>query len=282
MSRSYALEPEESACEGIARVAGTQLDHAIERLAHPEQPEAVHDARKALKRLRSLLRVSRPLLDERTYRRENSALRDVGRGLSATRDAQALIEALDRLQARRGSELPAASTGELRVALATAVQVTDSEPVLLELQDTLRAVGSRSVTWSPAGGSKRLLRGFARNYERGRTALRRARRDPDVEHLHELRKRAKDLWYGSQLLRREHPQRMKAIGRRAHQLSDLLGEHHDLALLHERAVALEGTRDSELIDAIDRELAALGQQALRRARKLYRRGPRQLRRRLRG
>ena len=61
-SRSYRLEPKEPLPEEIARIARGRIDHAIDELrgktdSTPE--EAVHEARKDLKKLRALLRLAR-------------------------------------------------------------------------------------------------------------------------------------------------------------------------------------------------------------------------------
>src|SRR5207244_130714 len=103
------------------------------------------------------------------------------------------------------------------------------ESVLLALHQARARVDE----WSLAGqgGPERLGPGLEQVYRRGRKALRAARRDPSVENLHELRKRAKDLWHAGQLLQECQPKRAKQLARRAHALSDLLGEDHDLAVL---------------------------------------------------
>jgi CHAD domain-containing protein len=118
-----------------------------------------------------------------------------------------------------------------------------------------------------------------RIYRRGRRAYRTARRDPNSENLHELRKRAKDLWYAAQILRPASPKRMKRLARQAHQLSDLIGEEHDLALLLERARERRDRFDDEasvaiLADLTRRRRDELRQEALRVGKRLYRKKPR--------
>jgi CHAD domain-containing protein len=76
--------------------------------------EAVHDTRKRLKRLRAALRLERSAIGDETYRRENAAFRDLGKRLSAPRDAMVLIETLDELTDRFRDELPPDMTGPLR------------------------------------------------------------------------------------------------------------------------------------------------------------------------
>jgi CHAD domain-containing protein len=104
-----------------------------------------------------------------------------------------------------------------------------------------------------------------------------------VESLHELRKRAKDLWYAAQLLQAARPKRAKTIVDRAHELSDLLGSDHDLAILRERAVgdpSLEPAELEQLEKLIDRRREHLRREALSSAERLYRRKPRKVARRL--
>jgi len=73
------------------------IANAKKALRRPKlDDEAVHDARKALKRARSGLRLLRPL-DEAAYRRENTRLRNAGRRLSGVRDDKVLLARLAEL-----------------------------------------------------------------------------------------------------------------------------------------------------------------------------------------
>ncbi len=81
--------------------------------------------------------------------------------------------------------------------------------------------------------------GLLRSYRRGRRAFKRARKQPTAENLHEWRKRVKDVWYQRRLLRAIFPETMAAHAREAHQLSDLLGDDHDLALLNQVIADIE-------------------------------------------
>jgi CHAD domain-containing protein len=116
-----------------------------------------------------------------------------------------------------------------------------------------------------------------RIYRRGRRALRDADGDPTAENLHELRKRAKDLWHAAQLLRPASPKRTKRLATHAHRLSDLLGNDHDLAVLLERATAQPELFDAgelELLTALaHRRGSVLRRKAIRCAKRVYRRKP---------
>src|SRR5947209_19451407 len=60
-SRRFRLAPDETARGGIARIGEGQLELAISLIdgREGEGPEAIHEARKALKRVRAVLRLSR-------------------------------------------------------------------------------------------------------------------------------------------------------------------------------------------------------------------------------
>src|SRR5688572_14268100 len=59
--------------------------------------EAIHTARKHLKRARANLRLLRDAIGKASYARENAALRDAARPLSGVRDAKVLLETCDTL-----------------------------------------------------------------------------------------------------------------------------------------------------------------------------------------
>ena len=81
---SYGLTfdetPAESVRAGPARAARGRRGR---RSPTGDDPvEAIHDARKRIKKTRALLRLARPGLKTKAYRRRNRELRDTGRGMS--------------------------------------------------------------------------------------------------------------------------------------------------------------------------------------------------------
>jgi CHAD domain-containing protein len=277
--RRYRLRTDESPRAGTTRVVDGQLDRAVRRLHQDE----VHDARKALKRVRTALRLNRQLLGRKRFGELNRTFRDAGRSLSWSRDAEALVEALDELVAQSDDRLAAKRWDRFRTALLQEArpggQAADngrpSEAVAAGLERAREGLD----TWPlpDSGGPERLAGGLKRIYRQGRRAARAARKDSTVENLHELRKRSKDLWYSAQLLHCSSPKRAERLAKRAHRLSDLLGEDHDLALLRQRA-----ERQPELFDPGEHELLIaqievrrrrLCQDSLACAKRLYRRKP---------
>jgi CHAD domain-containing protein len=273
----YRIETDEKPGPAIRRIAGGQLDRVIEELRSDGGSDAIHEARKALKRSRTLLRVARGMIGEDVYRRENAELRSAGRTLSPIRDADALAETLQSL-------------GHGDVAQRISPPPDDgpnpkTEAAVLEATAIVAASRMRVPTWPlPAeAGEGQLAGGLNRIYRRGRRALARVRKKGEDERWHDLRKRSKDLWYAARLLERSCPDRMGKLAKRARRLSKLLGEDHDLAVLQEKlreeGVASQAD-DEQLSRAIAARRETLQRDALRLAKRLYRRKPRKLIRRL--
>ncbi len=291
-ARAFRLRRGEETADGVRRVARGQLDRAGEELDAGTGPRgdldhAVHDTRKAFKRLRALVRLSRDALGDEAYRRENAIFRDAGRRLSSTRDAAVLVQTLDGLAERYRDELDDGAFAGLRDALASEAEaasraLADDRATVDAVQGTLEAARRRVGGWPlPDDGDRAMLApGLERIYRRGRRALKAARQDPDTETLHELRKRAKDLWHAAQVLRPAAPKAMKELGRRAHALSDVIGDDHDLAVLRaaarERHATLAPGELALLEGLITRRRARLQHRALAHGRRVYRRRPARL------
>jgi CHAD domain-containing protein len=267
-ARSFRLREREPVRDGLVRIAIGQVDSAIENLENGSEG-AVHAARKSFKRLRAVLRLARDQLGEEVYRRENRGLRDLGRQLSGARDSEVLLETLDSVTG--ACPAPAGLRESLAGEHALAAQQLGTHSALRELHE----LRDRIACWPLESDEiENLKPGFRRIYRRARRAYSRAQRDPTVENLHELRKRTKDVWYSAQVLRPASPKRMKRLARSAHELSDLIGQEHDLAILAERV------QGDPLAAAIERRREELLTELLPLGRRLYRKRPRKVARAL--
>ena len=269
----FRLDRGEATTEGIRRIVCGQIDAAIDDLgvgALKDPGEAVHSCRKRFKRVRATMRLVRDELGADDYRRENAAFRDLGRRLSGPRDSQVMVQTLDGLCARYASGVPSGAFVRLRAALADDYleaernlreNPTAAGPIIAEL----RAARTRVAAWRfQHDNVSGLAPGFERVYRRGRRAFLAARKDPTDENMHELRKRSKDLWHSAQILGPTAPRTMKRLADRAHRLSDLVGDDHDLAVLSQQA----DQRPERLID--EREAALLHALIARRRRQIQR------------
>lgn len=283
--RAYRLRGDEPIADGIRRVARGQLLDGQQELTSPpsgDAGQAIHATRKRMKRLRSLLRLARGGIGEETRARENAAYRDAGRGLAAGRDAQVLVETLDGLSERAGDALPERITAPLRLRLQRECEDAlrgQSGGVLASASAELEHALARTHDWTFAGDAfSDLAPGLRQIYRRGRKRMRTAIEDPSPEHLHEWRKRVKDLWHATELVCVAKPKALRKTARRAHELADLLGDGHDLHVLrdyveaHPRCFEDEAARHA-LVAVIDRRSGRLCAKALKRGRKLYKRSP---------
>jgi hypothetical protein len=301
--RRFALAAGEPLGEGLRRIALGQLDLAIEALESVEGPatgdgraeRAVHDTRKALKRLRTIVRLLRSELGEQAYTRENTLLRDAGRRLARARDAQVLLDTLDDLLTRQSREL-SRRAGVRRVRARLARERDEAAAAMLKdsvmrsrVLGELRMLRARVGEWrfAESGGIDPIAGSLERLYRQGRMRRQRAERGSgDRTHaMHLWRKCVKDLRYAAEVLN------ARGMARRADDLGELIGEEHDLAVLGERLRAEAGRARSErgagrrtrklLLKLIAKRRKRLRKRALRDGRALYGRSPKKFVKRVR-
>jgi CHAD domain-containing protein len=235
---AFKLKKKESEDEGIRRVAHERAEDALELLRDEDADPvaAVHEARKDMKKVRATLKLVRPEIGDRVYRRENGRFRDAARALSEVRDSQVRAETVDGLAERFADDEPPGGWWAVRSALAGDDDSTGNELELIREQaaDEIES-GDRTIDEWPLDhdGFELLRPGLKRAYSRGRRRYREAKEDTTDETLHEWRKRSKDLWYHLRLLRRGWPEVIETAADEAHALSDRLGDDHDLVVLTE-------------------------------------------------
>jgi CHAD domain-containing protein len=278
------------------------LEGEIDRMA---AARAVHETRKALKRLRALVRLLEDELPEGEFERENAALSDAGRRLAGARDGEVMVSTLEQLLARHPRKLGRRrSLVALHQRLATerdraavSVLLGDSS-ARRELIGEVHALRHRVLQWRLADrpGMAVAEPGLRRIYRQGRRRYRRAARagGDQTRAMHEWRKRVKELRHAAEMLdrgapgggerarrdgrgrggrkrarRRREAARIHRLARRADALGEMLGEDHDLAVFAERL-----RTDSALVVA-RRARKALLRLIAQRRRQLRRRALRQ-------
>jgi CHAD domain-containing protein len=274
-ARQFQLAEGESTGAGVRRIVRGQLDDVADGLDVTDE-QSVHAARKSFKRLRAVVRLTRDQLGDAPRRRENAAFRDAGRELSSARDARVLVDTLDKLDPEGFADLRSALVADYDRATDAAGR-PDEAAVRTAVRDARGRVGRWRLNGNGTAG---LASGLARMQRRGRRAYKAAKKDSSTEHLHELRKRTKDLWHAAEILRSADPKRMDRLAKDAHKLADLLGDDHDLATLGEAAERHRATLTPDELARLDALITEsrghLQGKALRRARKLYATKPRKL------
>ena len=213
-------------------------------------PAAIHDARRCLKRLRALLRLIRPGLADAVYRREAERLAGTGRLLSGARDLFVMQQTLAKLEDRFGA-LPNGAAERLRKLMANgharSRRAAVPRPGAKRLQRLDQA--RRLFTGKAAGGIEleHVADGLEAEYRKARKAFRHAYRDASDEAFHAWRKKVQLHWRHMSLLSRGWPEALSARASEAKELSRLLGEDHDYAVL----LAFVGTLDAARLGPAD-------------------------------
>jgi adenylate cyclase len=235
----FHLKHKESIADGLLRVQNEQLNIAIQELSRRDDDldGAIHEVRKAIKKVRSVLRLMRQALPA-LYRKENCELQQVGRKLSELRDAQALIESLANLEKRYEKELAGVELSPIQRELAqrkvrvsqtvgSTEQLAQFTAKLTEIQTRLKGADMKPVD------AAALTKALAKTVKRARMAHGAAFDEGTPEAFHEWRKRVKDFRYQLDLLHKLWPDVLGAFTDSAKSLEQRLGDHHNLDVLHQ-------------------------------------------------
>lgn len=280
----YAFAPTATSVKKeLRRIARERLDHALRKLDRGHDPnEAVHEARKDIKKLRALIRLVRPAFPD--YKPENAALRDTARLLSGIRDATAMVEACDRLIASYGKDDTGAALFALREHLLDARPEADGTVAerIAKMQVELADAKVRVSGWDlNAKGFDALQGGLKKTYGRARKAMEKARSSRTPEDFHDWRKRVKYHWYHARLLAPVAPDSLASHVVLANRLGDRLGDHHDLVPFRQRLAEapLPEADRSAIAKIVEGESARLEQDAFTLGDRLFDDKPRVLARR---
>jgi CHAD domain-containing protein len=250
----------ESLCEALARVVTEQFDEAlgIAGVADGDAAESVHVTRKAIKRLRAMLRLVRDSVPTDVYRTDNDVLGLVASELGWIRDVWVMAGTLDGLGLSDEEAAPAVATLRARLQARYEIErdaILGNAAHVASIVVQLEHVKKRSKVWMLEGGDpdkplphtfESIAPGLERVYRSGRKALRNAATSPTDTLLHAWRKRAKYLRHQVEALNILGPGELGEQEVQLATLTDQLGQDHDLAVLTHRLV-----RDTALVAGID-------------------------------
>jgi CHAD domain-containing protein len=203
---------------------------------------SIHAARKAIRRLRSILALCRRALEPEVSVIDQK-LKHLGDGLSDLRDAH--VVATSALQLATGDErevwIAVASRLEARrEALLGAALARDPEFAALRAQLSMLAEAVAGLPWDRLG-SMDLVKGLARSARRLAKAERNARQEPHAANSHLWRRRLRRLRMQYQVIRAVRKASPSLLGlpqadpstsiRTLTRLSDHLGRLQDLRML---------------------------------------------------
>ena len=235
---TYRLLTNEPLDDGVKRIVDELAAEAQEYLevGQPaEIPDAVHETRKLCKKARGLARLVRPALGD-SYSPTNRLFRDAARELGPIRDPQAISATFGDLAAVPGllEETVAKKTGDQlieRAEAATSRILENESERISNASELIEEARSLSVGWDIPDEFQPIADGVAKTYKRGRNRFAEAGETRDSDVFHEWRKRVKYLWYQTRLLRNSAPSVLRPLANRLHDLSDALGDSHDLVVL---------------------------------------------------
>lgn len=277
---AFRFKRQESIRDGVRRIADEQIGKTVEELDDSDLSDAgkVHQLRKRCKKLRGLIRLVRPGFED-VYQRENAWFRDTARALSTLRDSKTIIDAFDGLMDHFGDKVGRSEFDPTRRELVARREHLQQEEIDLPqrlgtARERMEQARDRIGGWNGGINRKALAAGLTKTYERCRRDLKQARKSPTPEALHEWRKRVKYHWYHIRLLENAWPELFAAVGEAAKQVSDQLGDDHDLAVL--RSTVLDDPEPfggaeqiEQLAGLIDRRRGQLQKRAFRKGRRLF-------------
>jgi len=285
----YRFRKNESAAKATARIAAEEIETALAELADPQlsMERRIHQARRRCKRIRALLRLTKGALPG-DFRTENLWFRDAARLLSGNRDATSVLAAFDGIAASAEPEAFASVARGLRRQRDELEQATDVDGLLSAYLIRMHKAAERIPHWRfRAKGFAVVRHGLRCTYKKCRDALGKAHddEDPPVELFHEWRKQVKYHWFHVKLLEGSWSAVLGEHAVAARDLSEVLGDEHDLSVLLERVggtpeqFGSAATVDRFIAAARERR-SALRRQAMPSARRLFAEQPKQFTRRI--
>ncbi|MBZ0162620.1 MAG: CHAD domain-containing protein [Notoacmeibacter sp.] len=239
---SFNIDPRKDLTRQVTGIAARQLARMEKEFNVRGEPahQAVHDARKRIKRLRGLYRLIRPAVKS-FARSENARLRGIAQSMSAEREATALIETADKLAARFAGDADAGVLSRLRNALVERRdRIADAGNTGFnaklaaaggECAAARAALGGIALPASRARARKLLVGSLKRSYRDARDGFGKAKQSGAAEDWHALRKLVKHHMMQVRLMSAVRTRTMKRRARALDQLGEFLGDDHDLAVL---------------------------------------------------
>jgi hypothetical protein len=259
---AYRLRKNESVASGLARVVKRELRAGLEQLAS-DQPsdEAIHEARKSIKKVRAVLQLLGPHIHARNGLKR---LRRASRLLAPLRDADAVVSNARAVCARQQLALSARTCSALRdrlkVKKARLKDRARRDRVNNRAANALKRTkqAAKDWDWNHVDASV-LVSEVRRCYKKARRAMRRARDGKQSDTFHTWRKRVKTLWYSLRLLAGRIPLLSRQLTELEH-LETWLGDEHNLGVLRAQLARSRGVAGATRVG----DLAERRQHALRR------------------
>lgn len=232
---AYRLKSKQSLQKGVARILAEQVERCRPPAAAADDWATwVHETRKAIKRMRALLRLVRHGLGKKHWRHHNHHLGSIAHHLRDARESVVARQTIDRLSQTAPPRVKTAldrlaKHRDLGLSGSTSASA-DVTSVALTAGRQLASLGDELAALKLSGDENDILfAGLSDAHATGRKWLTKAITDPDDDTLHELRKSVQVHWRHSSLLHGVWPELMAARHALARECAEALGHHQDLA-----------------------------------------------------
>jgi CHAD domain-containing protein len=282
-----ALEPEIAAPHVDGRSHASDVVRAtfvrsVERLVRLDAmlrlgPDAdtIHQARVAVRRLRSDLRTFIPVLDRTWAWGLRDALGWLGDGLGAARDADVLLARLKRdtvtlreADRRRSPDLLRTFDESRDAAYRRVSAMLREERYVALLRDLVDAAKRPALGTGANAPAREVIPALMTDaWKKLRRAVRTRSRPPSNRELHRIRIKAKRVRYAAEAVAPAAGRRACGFARGVERLQTILGEQHDAAAAEQRLRALADQSGAAFVAG---ELAILERDAERAARARWR------------
>lgn len=264
---SFVFKQQSGIEEQVRSIASEQI---VKSMRECEQVELefdvlVHGLRRRCKKLRGLVRLIAPHF--KTSKVEDRAFRDAARVLSGTRDAAVMVEtctsvlAYDRKRgtaAQIGSSEGAALLAQLRRGVVGGLDATRRSEMLGGFATIFEDAAQRVPQWSLSErGFDQIGDGLEDTYRQMRNGLEAVAAAPDASALHDWRKHAKYHWHHLTLMLDAAPDVLQPRKLAVGELAEMLGDHHNLAVLDDHVASNVDAEDDHVISAVRGLIAEL-------------------------
>ncbi|MFC2116674.1 CHAD domain-containing protein [Bacteroidota bacterium] len=240
-TKGFSISRRETVKENINRILLEQIDYILKHCDTEQKDvhKSIHEIRKSIKRIRAVLRLIREEIGYSSYYRENVFYRDMNRSISDLRSYNVLLLTLKMLQSDLSNTIPAEtfkpmieSILEQRDKIQSRLFSADRifHDISMNLLEAKKRIPMLPIDHN---SFEAFNRGMHRIYRQGRNYLSVAEENPDVHHLHDMRKRTKYLWYHIEILKPIYPVQLEAYAEALEIISEDLGVYHDLDLMSE-------------------------------------------------
>jgi CHAD domain-containing protein len=269
----FQLGGSETLAAGVKRVALDQFEQGASGFFDGEDAfsQAVHEARKSVKHVRSLLRLVRGELGARVFDYEDGAMRETAKMLAETRSSVSVVAAAGTIRGLYGDFLAEGVFDEMTTRLGrrrdvVQLRAMEDPALVVRVVRNLEKAHGRYSSWPTDPDAREVYgMGIRENYQSigpgvnatystGRTEMVTAYSRPSDRNFHQWRKRVKYLRHQMEFLAPLWPEVIVGVAVTLERLGFLLGEDHDLAdlldLLRARPELCPNPRERSLFFAL--------------------------------